>query len=286
MPRVRLGVVLVVPPPFADRIDGLRAAFGDPALDQVMPHITLVPPVNVHQRDLPAALAVLRAAAGAARALDLQLGPIRVFPGVEHVAFLAVDGDSGELERLRRLRMAVLQPPLERPLDHDFVPHVTVTQGIESSRLAAVLHAAPGLDPMAVRFDRVHLLCERHPISGRVWRPIADVLLAPPVIVGRGGLPLELTPSELIDPEAATAMDEPPFTPLADRSGVVEGPTGVHPLVVTARREGRVVAVAHGWTAGPVAELVGDWLRLPGADLARHLHSAWDSAAAERGAIS
>ena len=277
MPRVRLGVVLVVPPPFADRIDGLRAAFGDPALDQVMPHITLVPPVNVNERDLPAALAVLRAAAGAARALDLHLGPIRVFPGVEHVAFLAVDGDPGELERLRRLRMAVFQPPLERSLDHDFVPHVTVTQGIESSRLAAVLHAAPGLDPMAVRFDRVHLLCERHPVGGRVWQPIADVLLAPPVIVGRGGLPLELTPSELIDPEAVTAMGE---------ADVAEGPTGVRPLVVTARREGSVVGVVHGWTAGPVAERGGHWLRDPEVDLERHLHSAWDSAAAERGAVS
>lgn len=286
MPRVRLGVVLLVPPPFADRVDGLRAAFGDPALDQVIPHITLVPPVNVNTRDLSAALAVLRAAAGAARALDLQLGPIRAFPGVEHVAFLAVDGDPGELDRLRRLRTAVFRPPLERPLDHDFVPHVTVAQGIDASRLDAVLQATPDLDPMVVRFDRVHLLCECHPVGGRVWQPIADVLLAPRLIVGRGGLPLELTPGELIDPEAATAMDGSTSASWADRPDVLEGPGGVRPLVMTARREGSVVGVAHGWTAGPVAELVGHWLRDPDVDLERHLHSAWYSAAAERGAVS
>src|SRR3954468_24617672 len=117
----------------------MRVAFGDPARRQVPPHITLVPPVNVAVGDVPAALAVLRAAAGQSGPLDLSLGPIRVFPGSDHVAFLAVDGERGALDRLRRLRGAVFVPPLERQLDHPFVPHATITQGIDSGRLAAVL---------------------------------------------------------------------------------------------------------------------------------------------------
>ena len=279
MPRVRLGVVLLVPPPLDGRVDGLRAAFGDPAADQVAPHLTLVPPVNVAPRDLPAALAVLRAAAGEARPLDLRLGPIRVFPGVEHVAFLAVDGEPGQLDRLRKLRAAVLQPPLERALEHDFVPHVTVTQGIDSPRLAAVLEATTDLRPVAVRFDRVHLLQEHHTAEGRRWIPIADVALAAPVIVGRGGLPLELTPSERVDPEALMARPE-----LADVEA--DRPAGTVGLVVTARREGAVVGVVWGWTAGPEGALVDAWLPVPDGDVERHLASAWSSAAADRGALS
>jgi 2'-5' RNA ligase len=275
----------VVPSPFDGRIDGLRAAFGDPAVDQVMPHVTLVPPVNVHERDLPAALAVLRAAAAQARPLDLRLGPIRVFPGVEHVAFLAVDGQPGELDRLRRLRTAVFRAPLSRILEHDFVPHVTVTQGIDTARLAAVLEATRDLAPVAVSFDRVHLLRERHLAGGRVWQPIADVGLSPLVVVGRGGLPLELTPSELVDPEAAAAMSD--LSDLSDRAapdGAV--PAGARRLVVTGRREDAVAGVAWGWTAGPTGELVDLWLHEPDPDLGRQLEAAWYSAAADRGVLN
>ena len=60
MPRVRLGVVIVVPEPVATEIEGLRRALGDPVLDRIVPHVTLVPPVNVRVDDLGAALAVLR----------------------------------------------------------------------------------------------------------------------------------------------------------------------------------------------------------------------------------
>ena len=51
-PRVRLGVVLLVPPPVAGEIDGLRRAVGDGALGKVAPHVTLVPPVNVRDERL------------------------------------------------------------------------------------------------------------------------------------------------------------------------------------------------------------------------------------------
>jgi hypothetical protein len=52
MGRHRLGVVLLVPDPWAAEVDGLRRALGDEALDRVAPHITLVPPSNVSDEDL------------------------------------------------------------------------------------------------------------------------------------------------------------------------------------------------------------------------------------------
>src|ERR687897_367343 len=56
MPRRRLGVALVLPEPVATEIDGLRRALGDATLGRIPAHLTLVPPVNVADDDLPAAL--------------------------------------------------------------------------------------------------------------------------------------------------------------------------------------------------------------------------------------
>ena len=63
MARQRLGVVLLVPQPLATEIDGVRRALGDDARERIPPHITLVPPVNVAERDLPRAFTLVRTAA-------------------------------------------------------------------------------------------------------------------------------------------------------------------------------------------------------------------------------
>ena len=45
--------------------------------------------------------------------------------------------------------------------------------------------------------------------TGRRWEPVAEVALAPAVIVGRGGLEVELTAGRWVDPEAAHALGPP-----------------------------------------------------------------------------
>ena len=80
MARQRLGVVLLVPQPLATEIDGVRRALGDGALDRIAPHITLVPPVNVAERDLPRAFTLVRTAAvdhRTAHAADRAGGDVR-----------------------------------------------------------------------------------------------------------------------------------------------------------------------------------------------------------------
>ena len=47
MGRVRLGVALLIPPPFDREVDGLRRALDDGSLGRIPAHLTLVPPVNV-----------------------------------------------------------------------------------------------------------------------------------------------------------------------------------------------------------------------------------------------
>ena len=65
MARQRLGVVLLVPQPSRPRSTASAARSATARSGRIEPHITLVPPVNVAERDLPKAFSIVRAAAGA-----------------------------------------------------------------------------------------------------------------------------------------------------------------------------------------------------------------------------
>lgn len=79
MAKVRLGVVLVVPPPLDREVDALRKALGDGTLGRVPAHLTLVPPVNVREDRLSDALHVLRQAGAVSRPITVSLGPPTTF---------------------------------------------------------------------------------------------------------------------------------------------------------------------------------------------------------------
>ena len=110
------------------------------------------------------------AAADQTPPLDLRIGPAATFHPVNPVVYLQVGGAE---DALAALRDRVLVPPLERPITHPFVPHVTVADDMDPARIPAAVAALA--DYVAdVRIDSVHLLEEGR---GRVWRPIADVVL-------------------------------------------------------------------------------------------------------------
>jgi len=221
--RRRLGVAVILDPPVADEVDGLRRGLGDPSLGRIPPHLTLVPPVNVRRDDLPAALSVLRRAAGSIPPrLELTLGRVSTFQPVNPVLYLAVGGD---LDALTRLRNEVFQGPLSRQLSWPWVPHVTLADGVPETRITAALAALEGYSAV-VSIDRLVLLEEG---AGRRWAPVADAALGPIARVGTGGLPLELGRGRLVDP----------------RLGAPVGSDGlVPPVVVTAYREGEPVGYA------------------------------------------
>jgi 2'-5' RNA ligase len=247
MPRVRFAVALLVPEPAATEIDGLRRALGDGGLDTVVPHITLIPPVNVAVENVPAVLAAIRAAAAAATPLALQLGPPDTFSPVSPVVYLAVGGP--ETGALHALRLALLTGPMERPAIHEFVPHVTVADDCPSARIAAALEALRDYS-VEVRIDRLHLLRD-HADGPRRWNPVADAVFERPLVLGTGGLPMEISTSALADPEVAPLFGTEP----------VEAPPGAQPIVVVARREREVIAAARGWLAAgepTLVEFVGD----------------------------
>jgi 2'-5' RNA ligase/GNAT superfamily N-acetyltransferase len=240
--RRRLGVALLIDPPRSDEIDGLRRALGDRALARIAPHVTLVAPVNVKDDSLPSTLALIRSAAvECGRPLQLTLGPPATWLPANPVLYLPVGGD---LPELRRLREAVFVPPLERSLAWPWVPHVTLADDVESSRIGAAIEALGGYQ-VAVTIDRIVLLELRHPSAsppasapasppggssggssgggpytptssrspaaawppaGRRWVPIADAALAPALVVGRGGVELTLVQGRLLGPDALALL--------------------------------------------------------------------------------
>jgi 2'-5' RNA ligase len=274
VPRVRLGVVLLIPPPWSTEIDGLRRACGDRRRERIAPHVTLVPPLNVRGEHVGAALAVLREAAAtrtAAGPLVLEIGPPGLFHPDSATLHLRVTGPGDELPTLRA---AVFRPPLERPLDWPFAPHVTLAEEIPEDRARAALTALDGYR-VTVPVDRIHLLQERAEVTPdgvrRRWVPTADAPFARPAVVGRGGVELELHRSQLVDPEGVTL------------AGQQRAPAGAVPVVVSARRWGTLVGVARGFVRDDDHELsaivVTEARR--GEGIGRQLRLAFESAVAE-----
>ncbi|MFP5319751.1 MAG: GNAT family N-acetyltransferase [Acidimicrobiia bacterium] len=275
--RLRLGVVLLIPPPVRREVDAFRRALGDGTYGRVPAHLTLVPPVNVNEANLGEALTVLRDAAAATRPFSVHLGPPTTFLPVNPVLYLPLVGEGRSA--VFALRERVFKAPLARTLTWPFVPHITLADEAEPERVAAGERALCDYGA-EVFFERLHLLREE---PGRVWEPFADAAFARPAVVGRGGLPLELGITEALDPEARAFSDAE-----WDRHWASEGLGGDperHNLAVTARREGRIVATAEGWARAGAAFvdslIVAEDMRSQG--VGTHVLAAFETAAVERG---
>jgi 2'-5' RNA ligase len=282
VPRRRLGVALLLPDPVSTEVDALRRAVGGAeGVARVPPHLTLVPPVNVHEERLAEAVALLERAAASTRPFRVTLGPAATFLPANPVLFLEVGGDVGTVHALRD---RVFVEPLARPLTWPFAPHVTLLDQGEPDRVAVAATALGGYVAEVV-VDRVHLLEERRDAAGaRMWRPLADAGLRAPAVVGRGGRELVLHVGELPSPEVAAFAAAEWARYDTDRYGPR---FRKDPLTVSARREGRVVGVAEGDTRPDTGEaylralLVGADVR--GEGVGAHLLARFAAAAAERG---
>lgn len=265
---MRLGVVLLIPPPLEREVDALRRALGDGTYGRVPAHLTLVPPVNVNEDDMGDALRVLREASSATRPFSVHLGPPTTFLPVNPVLYLPLVGPGRT--SVFTVRERVFKPPLARTLTWPFVPHVTLADEARPERITAAELALCDYGA-EVSFDCLHLLQEG---PGRVWAPVADAPFEAPAVVGRGGLPLELVVSQGLDPEGRAFVVE------CDQES-----RDVPNLAVVARRDGRLVAVADGWARGGAARLstlvVARDARREG--VGSHVLAAFESAAAERG---
>jgi ribosomal protein S18 acetylase RimI-like enzyme len=273
---------MLVPPPVRIEIDALRRAVGEGESSRIAPHLTLVPPVNVRDEDLDAAVAVLQRAAAAQRGpIRLELGPVTSFAPVNPTLHLAVGGD---LDAVHRVRDAVFTAPLERPLTHPFDPHVTLVE--ESTHIDEAIASLAGYRAECT-ISAIHLMREsRDEDHNRIWRPIADAPFGRrPGVVGRGGLELELTPTGSLPPAAARWIDQRWDDFDVERYGDLRPKE--EPIGIVARRDGQIVGAAQGdvrhWGEAYLANLiVAAEVRNEG--VGAHVVAAFASLAAERGA--
>lgn len=262
MPRLRLGVALLIPPPVDREVDALRRAVADGSLGRVPAHLTLVPPVNVRTDRLHDAVGVLRRAAAATRPFAVTVGPPATFLPDTPVLYLPVEEGA---DAVHAVRTRVFRDPLARPLTWPYVAHVTVADEASPERIDAARTALAGYSAR-VTFDRVHLLQEQ---PGRVWGPIADAVFGAPAVIGRGGLPVELALSARPDPGARAA---------------VTGGREREDVTITARRDGQVVGMLEGRAEGDVAHLLDLVVAVAHrrTGVGSHLVAAFESWASER----
>ncbi len=139
----------------------------------------------------------------------LTLGPVAVFPGDEHVGYLegAPARPPAEAPCWSIWPAAPPSAPLDRPAEHDFVPHVTLTQGIDE--VTAGLGGGRVQPSWARRAGRGSTVPPpargaASGSTGRRWRPIADVGSGPrPTSWAEVAWSSSSRPAEhLVDPQA------------------------------------------------------------------------------------
>ncbi len=151
-----------------------------------------------------------------AEAFELRLGPLASFAPDTPTLHLAVGGDT---ERLVSLRDSVRRAPLDRPDRRAFVPHVTLRRSLDDPAVLEGALAALTGEVGSWTVDRIVLLEHRSVLDEAAEADAgadpdaAATMLAThrrgaaragrPVVVGRGGVELDLRTVTVVEPAVA-----------------------------------------------------------------------------------
>jgi len=134
------GALVVIPPESVrSRVDRLRRTYDPASADRVTAHVTLAQPFRAQPGQ--AELDTVRAVLGRFEPFRLRFGPLRNFLPCPCIWFEVRPAD-----RVRELRAALHATGLfntDLPYTHDFVPHMSVTDG------------APGPEETAQLFEQL-----------------------------------------------------------------------------------------------------------------------------------
>ena len=164
------GVAITVPEPHGSRLQDARERFGDPMARFIPPHITLLPPTEIAEQSLEAFETHLGVVAAGSAPFRMTLSGTGTFRPLSPVVFVTVSSGISQCERLER---AVRSGPVERPLEFNYHPHVTVAHHLREDQLDA---AFEGLDDFRCTFE-VASFELFHQAEDAVWRPLSTYAL-------------------------------------------------------------------------------------------------------------
>ncbi len=162
-----VGVAIPIPEPFGTDLQTYRESYGDPYARAIPTHVTLLPPTEVEDGDLPAVEEHLRQVALQEQPFDLHLRGTGTFRPISPVVFVQLAVGIGDCERVEsRVRSA----RLARTLTFPYHPHVTVAHDLPEEELE---RAFTELASYEARF-RVWGFCLYGHGPDGVWRPERD----------------------------------------------------------------------------------------------------------------
>lgn len=127
-----IGVAIAIPEPWATELQDYRTAVGDTTAAMIPTHITLVPPTEIDDADLPEVVRHLDDAATDVASYCVHLRGTGTFRPVSPVVFVTlVEG----ISQCEQLASRIRRGPLEVELAHPYHPHVTIAHHLADDLL-------------------------------------------------------------------------------------------------------------------------------------------------------
>lgn len=162
-----IGVSIPVPEPHAATLERCRALFGDPKAHAIPAHITILPPTDVDGRQRVDLEDHLRWVCEGLEPFEVHLRGTGTFRPISPVVFVQLAAGISQCEAIES---AVRSGPVQRALDFNYHPHVTVAHHLEDEALD---HAFTSLRAFEARFIANVVRLYEHG-ADEVWRPVAD----------------------------------------------------------------------------------------------------------------
>lgn len=164
------GVAITVPEPHGSVLQAARERVGDPLARFIPPHVTLLPPTEIDGPSLAAFEKHLEVVAAAHAPFRMTLSGTGTFRPLSPVVFVQV---SSGISQCELIETAVRSGPVERQLDFNYHPHVTIAHNLGEEQLDA---AFDGLVDFRCTVD-VAAFELYHQTDDGVWRPLSSFSL-------------------------------------------------------------------------------------------------------------
>ena len=165
-----IGVAIPIAEPYGSELQKYRADFGDPMAASIPTHVTLLPPTEIEDADLPLIDDHLLEVAARFPSFRIRLRGTATFRPISPVVFVPLAEGISSCEVLQS---QVRSGPLQVDLRFPYHPHVTVAHDIPHAGLDA---AYAGLADFDARF-RVSGFTVFEQETGGVWVTRKDFAL-------------------------------------------------------------------------------------------------------------